>query len=416
MNTLTVDEINLSSPELWENYDIYEIFDVLRRERPLSFHPEPDIELDYIPKGNGYWAFTKYEDIVFASRHPELFISGKGSNIVDLPEDLNEFLGSMINMDAPKHTKLRGLVNRGFTPRAVARVEETVHRVARDIVKRVAGMGECDFVTEIAAALPLKIICDMMGIPESDYGLIFEKTNRVLGGFDEEYGGSPDAAFQAGWELQRYGLELAEERARNPRDDITTQLVEAEVDGHKLSPADFGSFFVLLVVAGNETTRNAISHGMKALTDHPDQKKIWTEDFDAVAGTAVEEIVRWATPVIHFRRTATEDVVLRDTTIKAEDKVVLWYTSGNRDEDVFEDPYLFDVRRSPNEHIAFGAGGPHFCLGAHLARREIRVMFEEIFRWLPDLEITGEPELLRSAFIHGIKHMPCRFTPRKIDD
>jgi cytochrome P450 len=353
---------------------------------------------------------VKYEDVMHASRHPELFISGKGSNIPDLPEEVNELFGSMINMDAPKHTKLRKLVNHGFTPRSVAKVEHYVRDCARRIVDHVAPMGACDFVTEVAAALPLTIICDMMGIPPADYRWVFDQTNRILGGLDPEYGGTIESAFTAGWELYNYGLALAQDRLDAPREDIASQLMHANVDGEKLTTAELGSFFVLLVVAGNETTRNAISHGMKALTDNLDQRKIWMDDFEDVAPTAIEEIVRWATPVIHFRRTATEDTVIRDTKIKAGQKVVLWYNSANRDEDAFEDPYRFDVLRSPNEHVGFGAGGPHFCLGAHLARREIKVMFEELFRRLPDIEVTGEPEPLYSAFINGIKHMPVRFT------
>jgi cytochrome P450 len=406
---LTADEIDLSLPELWERHDREEIFATLRRERPVSFHPEPEFES--FPAGPGYWAIVRYEDVLHVSRHPDLFISGKGSNIPDLPEEVNDLFGSIINMDAPRHTKLRGIVNRGFTPRQVARVEQYVRDCARQIVDDVSPMGDCDFVTEIAAALPLKIICDMMGIPPSDYRWIFDQTNRVLGGMDPEYGGSIDAAFAAGWELYNYGLALANERLENPRDDISSALMQAEVDGQRLTASELGSFFLLLVVAGNETTRNAISHGMKALTDRPDQRKIWADDFEGVAPTAVEEIVRWATPVIHFRRTATEDTVIRGQEIKAGEKVVLWYNSANRDGDVFEDPYAFDVLRSPNEHVGFGAGGPHFCLGAHLARREIKVMFEELFRRLPDIRVTGEPELLYSPFIHGIKHMPVSFTP-----
>jgi cytochrome P450 len=266
-------------------------------------------------------------------------------------------------------------------------------------------------VGEIAAALPLQIICDMMGIPASDYAQIFEKTNVVLGVGDPEFGTSLDAAFTAAHELWTYAQEMGKERLDHPRDDIVTSLMQAEIDGERLTAAEFGSFFVLLTAAGNETTRNAISHGMLALTDHPDQKQIWMDDFDGVAPTAIEEIVRWATPVMHFRRSATEDTEIAGQEIKAGDKVVMWYTSANRDADAFDDPYAFDVRRAPNEHVGFGGGGPHFCLGAHLARREIRVMFEEIFRRLPDLEITGPPDYLQSGFIHGIKRMPCAFTP-----
>jgi cytochrome P450 len=286
-----------------------------------------------------------------------------------------------------------------------------VHDRARSIVDAVADRGECDFVSEIAAALPLQIICDMLGIPVSDYGHIFEKTNIVLGVGDPEFGTSLDAAFAAAHDLWTYAQEMGKERLDNPRDDIVTALMQAEIDGERLTAAEFGSFFVLLTAAGNETTRNAISHGMLALTEHPDQKQAWMADFDGVAPTAIEEIVRWATPVMHFRRSATEDTAIAGQQINAGDKVVMWYTSANRDAAAFDDPYLFDVRRTPNEHVGFGGGGPHFCLGAHLARREIRVMFEEIFRRLPDLEITGPPDYLQSGFIHGIKRMPCEFTP-----
>jgi cytochrome P450 len=253
----------------------------------------------------------------------------------------------------------------------------------------------------------------MMGIPESEYQWVFDKTNVVLGASDPEYGGDIMQAFLAAQELWSYAQELRADRMTTPRDDITTKISQAEVDGHSLTPEEFGSFFVLLVVAGNETTRNAISHGMKALTDHPDQRKLWLDDFEGVSPTAVEEIIRWSTPVVHFRRTcAGADAVVGDQPIKEGEKVVLWYSAANRDPRVFDDPYGFDVRRDPNEHLGFGGGGPHFCLGAHLARREIRVMFEELLRRLPDIEVTGEPEYLQSNFIHGIKRMPASFTPR----
>ena len=252
----------------------------------------------------------------------------------------------------------------------------------------------------------------MMGIPRDDTKQIFELTNTILGVGDPEYVQTMEQLMGAGMGLFQYGLALAQDRLDNPRDDITTTLMHAEVEDengtHTASrTAELGSFFLLLVVAGNETTRNAISHGMRALTEHPDQRKIWTADFDTVSPTAVEEIVRWATPVINFRRTATRDAVVGGQEIKAGQKVVMFYNSANRDERAFDDPYRFDVTRTPNEHFGFGAGGPHFCLGANLARREIRVMFEELLRRLPDIEITGEPDMLQSNFIHGIKRMPC---------
>ncbi len=410
--SVSAEDIRLATPEFWlQPEDEREAaFATLRRDKPISFHDE----LPYaegMPPGPGFWAVTRYEDVWTASRHPDVFASGRGVNIGDLPQEISEFFGSMIAMDAPRHTKLRGIVSRGFTPKAVGAVEAAVRDKAKEIVDRVGPMGECDFVQEIAAALPLEIICDMMGIPVEDRHRVFELTNIILGIGDPEYGVTLESLIAAGGELYQYAFDLGEDRLRSPGDDLTSRLMHAEVDGERITSQEFGSFVVLLVVAGNETTRNAISHGMKLLTDHPDQRRILTEDFAGVAPTAVEEIVRWATPVIHFRRTATRDTELGGQPIAEGEKVVLWYNSANRDETKFDDPFRFDVRRAPNEHVGFGAGGPHFCLGANLARREITVMFDELLHRLPDLEISGEPALLQSAFIHGIKRMPCSFTP-----
>ena len=406
---LPVDDIKLADATFWSRDDREGCFAKLRAERPVSWHEE--FEYPGLPKGPGFWAVTRWEDVWTVSRTPELFISGKGSNLGDMPIELLEFFGSMINMDAPRHTKLRLLVNKGFTPRTVGRVEEMVRERARKIVDAVAPRGECDFVTDIAAALPLEIICEMMGIPSADHRRIFELTNIILGVGDPEYATTVEDLMAAGMELFQYAQNLGGERLEHPRDDITSALMQAEVDGERLSQQEFGSFFILLVAAGNETTRNAISHGMRALTEWPDARRTWQGDFERHKLSAVEEIVRWATPVIHFRRTATRDTVLGGQAIKEGDKVVMWYNSANRDAAKFDDPYRFDIAREPNEHAGFGAGGPHFCLGANLARREIAVMFEELFRRLPDIEISGPPDMLLSAFIHGIKRMPCRFTP-----
>jgi cytochrome P450 len=407
---LTLDEIDFGNSELWGRTDWEGMYAKLRAERPVSWHREPEIE-GLGPPGPGFWSLMRYDDVQYVSRHPELFISGKGTNIPDFPPEVYEFLGSMINMDPPRHTRFRLIVNRGFTPHQVADLEQSVHDRARAIVDAVCEKGECDFVEEIASALPLQIICDMMGIPESDYRWVFDKTNIVLGASDPEYGGVIADAFTAAYDLWTYAQELRADRVANPRDDITTKIAVAEVDGHSLTPEEFGSFFVLLVVAGNETTRNAISHGMKALTDFPDQRRVWLDDFEGVAPTAVEEIIRWSTPVMHFRRTcAVADTEVGGTQIKEGDKLALWYNSANRDERAFTDPFAFDVRRDPNEHLGFGGGGPHFCLGAHLARREIRVMFDELLHRLPDIEVSGEPDYLFSNFIHGIKRMPVRFS------
>jgi cytochrome P450 len=406
---LSVDEIRRGEPALWLRKDREGIFAKLRAERPVSFHEEP--EFPEFPRGAGFWSLTRYADVVGASCDAATFISGQGANIGDLPVDLAEFFGSMINMDAPRHTKLRKLVSSAFTPRTLRQLEEGVRTQARRIADAVAPKGACDFVEEIAAALPLRIICDMMGIPESDHRRIYELTNVILGVGDPEYVTTMEGLMGAAMELFQYAQTLGEERRARPRDDMTTTLMQAEVDGERLSTQELGSFFILLVAAGNETTRNAISHGMKALTDFPAERVRWMADFDRVAPTAVEEIVRWATPVIHFRRTATRDVEVGGETIRAGQKVVLWYNSANRDERVFPDPYRFDVTRTPNDHVGFGAGGPHFCLGANLARREIRVMFEELLGRLPDIRVTAPPDMLESFFIHGIKRMRCEFTP-----
>ena len=280
---LSVDAIDFGDMSLWGRDDWPGMFAALRAERPVSWHTEPEIPGLTFGPGAGFWSLVRYDDVVHVSRHPDVFLSGKGTNIPDFPPEVYEFLGSMINMDPPRHTQFRLIVNRGFTPRQVGAIEQSVHERARAIVDAVAEKGTCDFVSEIAAALPLQIICDMMGIPESDYQWVFEKTNVVLGAGDPEYGEEITAAFLASQELWQYAQGLRADRLEHPRDDITTAISQAEVEGHSLTPEEFGSFFVLLVVAGNETTRNAISHGMLALTDNPDQKHRWLDDFAGVA-------------------------------------------------------------------------------------------------------------------------------------
>ena len=411
--------VDLSSPDFWMRPppEREAAFAALRRDAPISFHrefePPPGLDL---PRGPGYWALVRHAEILEVSRTPEVFCSGRGTNIPDLPEAFNEFFGSMINMDEPRHGRLRRIVSRGFTPRALGRLEHDVQRRARQMIDRVIDRGSCDFVTEIAAPLPLEIICDLMGIPESQTRFVFEKTNVILGLGDPEY--VPEAssivasALGAGKALADLMFDLAKHKQGRGGDDLTSELLDADLEGETLTHQELASFFVLLVVAGNETTRNAISHGMKALCDHPDERRRWAADFEGVAPTAVEEIVRWSSPVMHFRRTVTRDTVLSGHPLAAGEKVVMWYGSGNRDASVFADPLRFDALRRPNEHVGFGGPGPHHCLGANLARREIRMIFREIFRRLPDLEITGPPELLRSNFIHGIKRMPCAWTKR----
>jgi cytochrome P450 len=420
--TLKLEEIELSQPDFWIRplEEREGAFATLREEDPIRFFEELEMPPEMpLPKGPGYWALTKHKHILEASRAPEIFCSGKGAtSVIDLPPVMNEFFGGMINMDDPRHGAQRRIISRGFTPRALARIEAAVDRRAQAIVDRVIEKGECDFVAEIAAPLPLEIICEMVGIPESQSQFVFERSNLILGLGDPDYRDENEdpimAAMTAGSELASLMNEMAEARRKNPTDDLVSALIHAaDGDDGMLTDPELASFFVLLVVAGNETTRNAISHGMKALCDYPDERQRWEADFEGIAATAVEEIIRWASPVIYMRRTVTRDTVLDGVGMKEGDKVALWYASANRDEEAFADPFRFDVTRTPNDHVGFGGPGPHFCLGANLARREIKVMFRQILQRLPDLEITGEPQRLASNFVHGIKRMPCRFTPGK---
>jgi len=414
MTSLAFADIDLSDIEFWAKPEAEReaAFKRLRDDAPISFYDE--VLIEGFPQGPGYWALTRYADVMHVSRHPELFCSGRGgTNIGDIPQELAEFLGSIINMDDPRHKKLRGLVNSGFGPKQLNQLLDQVQVRAAGVVDAVASKGECDFVSEIAALLPLQLVCDMVGVPPSLEQSVFAQTNVILGVGDPEYVQSYEDLMAAFMTLHQMAMELGQHRLDHPTDDITSILMHAEVDGERLTVPEFASFFILLVVAGNETTRTAISHGMLALQDNPEQKTLWMGDFDRYAQDAVEEIVRWATPVIHFRRTATQDTEIDGHPIKEGEKVVMWFNSANRDERAFENPFAFDITRSPNPHVGYGGGGPHFCLGANLARREIRVMFQELFKRLPDLEITGEPARLQSSFIHGIKRMPCAFTPSK---
>jgi methyl-branched lipid omega-hydroxylase len=389
-------------------------FAALREREPVPFYAEP--VFSYVPQGAGYWALTRLDDLAEASRNPRVFTSGSGStSVADMPAEFREFYGSMINMDDPRHARLRRIVSRGFTPKRLAALNDEVGRTAAGIVDDVLDAGQCDAVAAISARLPLKIVCDLMGVPESQYGFVFERSNIILGAADPEY--VPDAAnaltalLTAGNDLAELMRDLGARRTANPTDDVTSALVNAEIDGERLSPDELASFFILLVVAGHETTRNAISWGIHLLSEHPEQRAAWLADIDGVTPTAVEEIVRWASPVIFMRRTLAVDAVLGGQPMAAGDKVAMFYWAANRDPAHFPDPDAFDVRRSPNPHVGFGGPGPHFCLGAHLARREIAVMFRELLTRIPDIHATAQPRRLRSMFINGIKQLPVAFTP-----
>lgn len=407
-------DIDLGSLAFWEWDDDRRdgAFATLRRESPITFFGVP--EFAGFPSGAGHWALTTYDDVRHASRHPEIFSSSPTStSLSDVPPEISEFFGSMITLDDPRHLRLRGIVNRAFTPKVVARIEDSVRDRARRLVAQMIERhpdGEAEFVAEVAGQLPLQIICDLMGIPEEDEAEVFGWTTVLLGAGDDEVSGDYDEIFRVSTELANYGMNLAEQRRAEPAEDLTTNLVQAEVDGERLSSAEIASFFILLSAAGNETTRNAISHGMVALTRYPEQRERWWDDFDTIAPTAVEEIVRWGSPLIFMRRNLTMDIQMRGIPMKAGDKVSMWYASANRDEAKFADPYRFDVTRDPNPQIGYGAGGAHFCLGANLARREIRVLFDELHRQVPEIVAVDEPAILRSAFIHGIKRLPVAWT------
>jgi methyl-branched lipid omega-hydroxylase len=407
-------DVDLASLEFWERDDDVRdgAFATLRRESPITFFEVA--EFPGFPAGPGHWALTRFDDIHHASRHPEIFSSiPTSTSLNEVPPEVAEFAGSMISLDDPRHLRLRTIVNRAFTPKVVARIEDSVRNRARTIVTNMVANhrdGQADFVAEASGLLPLQVICDMMGIPSEDEATVFHWTNVMLGFGDDEVSGGFDEVVVVLNEIVAYAMRLAEQRRANPGDDLTTSLVQAEVDGERLTSSEIASFFILLSAAGNETTRNAISHGVVALSRYPEERDKWWSDFDGVAGTAVEEIVRWASPVIFMRRNLTQDIEMRGIEMKAGDKVSLWYNSGNRDEAKFADPWLFDVTRDPNPHMGYGGGGAHFCLGANLARREIRVLFEELHRQIPDIVAIEEPAILHSAFLHGIKRLPVAWT------
>jgi cytochrome P450 len=381
-------------------------------ERP-AFFQEP--ETPFSEKGPGFYALVKHADVVEASRNPEVFCSGKGAtSIPDLPAEFNEYFGSMINMDDPRHARLRRIVSRAFTPRMIAKFEDDVQRAAAVVVDDLIKTGPCDFVRNVAARLPLKIICDMMGIPDDRFEMALTNSNIILSGADPEFlSEDQDEAVTrlllAGQALADLVTGLAADRAQGQTEDLVSALVTANIDGEQLTSAELASFFILLVVAGNETTRNALSHGLMLLTELPGQRALLLDDLDQRIAGAVEEIVRYSSPVIFMRRTLTRDYGMNGQDYLEGDKVVLYYNSANRDAEVFADPERFDITRSPNPHVGYGAAGPHFCLGAHLARRELTVMLRELLTRVPDIAVAGEPDRLLSSFVNGIKRLPCSF-------
>ena len=415
------DQINFLDLDMFERGEAHEAFRLLRQEAPVHWNPGTD-EL------KGFWSLLKYSDIMFVSSHPMQFSSAKGINGPGLrdpennPNAVSQPGGvSIITMDPPRHVKIRRLVNKGFTPRAVNAMEPTIRTIARSLVDRLADRTECDFVQEVASQLPLAVICGLMGIPEADWPLMFQLTNQTLGAADPEYQadvlpedqrGTVTASTRTGLDgrlkMTAYFADLLKERRTNGLgEDLVSILLESEVDGERLDEVDILAFCFLLVLAGNETTRNAISGGLLALCEHPDEHARLLADMPGLIDTAVDEILRWTSPLHHMSRRATEDVEIRGQRVQQGDAVLMWYPSANRDDEVFADPYRFDVSRRPNDHLAFGFH-EHFCLGAGFARKEIRVMFEELFARYPRIELAGPPARLRSNFINGIKRLPVR--------
>lgn len=393
---------DLNSPDVFAAGVPHETFAHWRRTDPvhLTEHPE----------GHKYWSVTTYDEVVAASRDGLVFSNERGG--VFMFEMEEEMLAQqnmlMLMMDPPRHTRYRLLVSRAFTPRHIRDLDRYIDETATSIVDNVIERGECDFVTDLAAELPLQVIAEMMGVPQEDRHLIFDWSNRMIGSEDPEFAQEEGDAETAMTELFAYSHALVDERRKNPQDDLITSLTQAEIEGDVLSELEIDLFFLLLAVAGNETTRNLTANGMHALFNHPDELRRLQADL-SLLDSATEEMLRYASPVMYFRRTVTQDTELGGKTMKVGDPVVLWYVSANRDEKYFDAPDVFRVDRSPNEHLAFGGRGPHFCLGANLARSEIKKLFAQVLTRLRGLELAGDVARLRSNFINGIKHMPVTF-------
>ena len=420
MPALNDDRLQLGDANFWRRPLTQRMADFasFREEGPFTLaHSENP--LTGVP--DDFWAVTRYAELVEISRHPLDYCSGEGSiSIADMPTEAMEFFGSFITMDDPRHARLRNIVSRSFTPRALQGVLDSVETICTEVIDDMCERGEVDLVEAISQPFPLLVICDMMGIPRSEFGTVLDATNVILGAGDPDMmGGHTDivtALLTAGMTLTTLMAEIAEDRRRNPVDDLTSALVHSSTGEDLLSPEDIAPFFILLAVAGNDTTRTATSIGMQLLGEHPDQRRIWQDDLDAVTPTAVEEIVRMASPVTFMRRTVTHPLELSGQSFDTGDKLVLFYGAANRDPRVFDDPERFDVRRDPNPHVGFGGPGPHFCLGAHLARRELSVIFRQLFTRLPDIEVAGDAvplEAMGVPLVGGIKHLPVRFTPTK---
>jgi cholest-4-en-3-one 26-monooxygenase len=404
IDSVTFDDINLLDSRPFANGVPHEWFAFLRKNAPVWWQEEEN--------GPGFWAVTSHADCTTVNRDYEHFSSSKQATFLwDLAEDdLAQQQMLMLNMDPPLHTRYRRLVNKGFTPRMVNQLHDRINVAADEIIDSVIEQGTADFVTDIAAELPLIVIADLLGVPSEDRHRMFDWSNRMIGSEDPEYQTGDEVSQQAAMELYAYASELFNTKRLDPHEDLMSVLTQVEVEGEQLNSMELELFFLLLTVAGNETTRNLISGGMAAFFDNPDQWELLRND-RSLLPSATEEMLRYVSPVMNFRRQTTSAFDLGGQHIEEDTKVVFFHISANRDEAVFDDPQTFDITRNPNPHMAFGAGGPHFCLGANLARMEIRVMFEHLLDRMPDLTLDGEVQRLQSAFISGVKHIPVSFPP-----
>jgi cholest-4-en-3-one 26-monooxygenase len=400
--------IDLTDPDINLAGVPHEEFAALRRTAPVSWIEQPPEARAGMEGGTGYWAVTRHEDVATVSKNSDIYSSYENGVIIRLPEttvresvELTRVV--IINQDAPEHTLTRRIISRGFTPRAVAALEDALNERAQRIVSTAVATGSGNFVEQVAAQLPLETIADMLGVPPEDRQQLFDWTNQMTASDDPDFAGDPQAA---SIEVLMYAMKLAAERIEQPRDDIVTKLVNADKDGRGLTEDEFGFFVIALSVAGNETTRNAISHGMNAFFDNPDQWELWKRERPE---TMVDEVIRWATPVTSFQRTALEDVELGGVQIRKGQRVGIFYASANYDEDVFTDPFTFDITRSPNPHLAFGGHGAHYCIGANLARMEIKMLFDALADLAPNIARTGAPTRLRSGWLNGIKNLPVTY-------
>ena len=405
MTTSAPTGIDLTDPDVNLAAVPHDEFAALRHTAPVSWIEQPPEARAGMEGGTGYWAVTRHVDVAAVSKNSDVFSSRENGVIIRLPEttvresvELTRVV--IINQDPPEHTLTRRIISRGFTPRAVAALEDVMLERAQRIVTTAVAKGSGNFVEQVAAQLPLETIADMLGVPPADRQQLFEWTNQMTASDDPDFAGDPQAA---SIEVLMYAMKLAAERIDEPRDDIVTKLVNADKDGRGLTEDEFGFFVIALSVAGNETTRNAISHGLNAFFDNPEQWELWKRERPE---TMVDEVIRWATPVTSFQRTALEDVELGGAQIKAGQRVGLFYASANYDEDVFTEPFTFDITRSPNPHLAFGGHGAHYCIGANLARMEIKMLFDALADHAPNIARTGEATRLRSGWINGIKNLP----------